>query len=85
MTSTEIKALLNQRAIPKSLQDSVLRKSNSLLEGELDVEVVVSTKVITIDVYDQSGQKEDSFNYRIPNGYEDFKHNWYKEEDICGL
>lgn len=67
MTKADIKALLSQNSIPTLLQNEVCSKANSFINDELEVEVVVDTVSITIDVYNSLGEKDDSFTYSIPN------------------
>ena len=57
MQIREIESLLTQKAIPTEIKTKVLKKVKELKSEEKDVEVVVSTKSITVDSYDALGRE----------------------------
>ena len=52
MQLKEIESLLTQKAISSEVKTKVLKKVKELKSEEKDVEVVVSTKSVTVDSYD---------------------------------
>ena len=57
MQIREIESLLTQKAIPTEIKTKVLKKVKELKADEKDVEVVVSTKSVTVDSYDALGRE----------------------------
>ena len=57
MQIREIESLLTQKAISHEIKTKVLKKVKELKSEEKDVEVVVSTKSITVDSYDALGRE----------------------------
>lgn len=57
MQIREIESLLTQKAISPEIKTKVLKKVKELKSEEKDVEVVVSTKSITVDSYDALGRE----------------------------
>lgn len=86
MNLKEIKAILNQKEIPQSIQNEVYTKVSKFLKEELDVDVVVSIRTVRVDVYGQDGVKEDTFIYKIPSKIKNFEDNNLLEGfDVCGF
>ena len=57
MQIREIESLLTQKAISTEIKTKVLKKVKELKSEEKDVEVVVSTKSVTVDSYDILGKE----------------------------
>ena len=57
MQIREIESLLTQKAISPEIKTKVLKKVKELKSEEKDVEVVVSTKTVTVDSYDILGKE----------------------------
>ena len=57
MQIREIESLLTQKAISTEIKTKVLKKVKELKSEEKDVEVVVSTKSVTVDSYDALGME----------------------------
>ena len=57
MQIREIESLLTQKAISTEIKTKVLKKVKELKAEEKDVEVVVSTKSVTVDSYDALGRE----------------------------
>ena len=57
MQIREIESLLTQKAISTEIKTKVLKKVKELNSEEKDVEVVVSTKSVTVDSYDALGME----------------------------
>ena len=57
MQLKEIEALLTQKVISPEIKTKVLKKVKELKAEERDVEVVVSTKSVTVDSYDALGRE----------------------------
>ena len=57
MQLKEIELLLTQKAISPEIKTKVLKKVKELKAEERDVEVVVSTKSVTVDSYDVLGRE----------------------------
>lgn len=57
MQIREIESLLTQKAISPEIKTKVLKKVKELKSEEKDVEVVVSTKSVTVDSYDALGRE----------------------------
>ena len=57
MQIREIESLLTQKAISTEIKTKVLKKVKELKSEEKDVEVVVSTKSVTVDSYDALGRE----------------------------
>lgn len=57
MQLKEIESLLTQKAISSEVKTKVLKKVKELKSEEKDVEVVVSTKSVTVDSYDTLGRE----------------------------
>ena len=57
MQIREIESLLTQKAISTEIKTKVLKKVKELKAEEKDVEVVVSTKSVTVDSYDVLGRE----------------------------
>ena len=57
MQLKEIESLLTQKAISSEVKTKVLKKVKELKSEEKDVEVVVSTKSVTVDSYDILGKE----------------------------
>ena len=57
MQIREIESLLTQKAISTEIKTKVLKKVKELKADEKDVEVVVSTKSVTVDSYDALGRE----------------------------
>lgn len=57
MQLKEIESLLTQKAISSEVKTKVLKKVKELKSEEKDVEVVVSTKTVTVDSYDVLGRE----------------------------
>ena len=57
MQLKEIESLLTQKAISPEIKTKVLKKVKELKAEERDVEVVVSTKSVTVDSYDVLGRE----------------------------
>lgn len=57
MQLKEIESLLTQKAISSEVKTKVLKKVKELKSEEKDVEVVVSTKSVTVDSYDVLGRE----------------------------
>lgn len=57
MQLKEIESLLTQKAISSEVKTKVLKKVKELKSEEKDVEVVVSTKSVTVDSYDALGME----------------------------
>ena len=57
MQIREIESLLTQKAISTEIKTKVLKKVKELKAEEKDVEVVVSTKSVTVDSYDVIGRE----------------------------
>ncbi len=57
MQLKEIESLLTQKAISPEIKTKVLKKVKELNSEEKDVEVVVSTKTVTVDSYDVLGRE----------------------------
>ena len=57
MQLKEIESLLTQKAISSEVKTKVLKKVKELKAEEKDVEVVVSTKSVTVDSYDILGKE----------------------------
>lgn len=57
MQIREIESLLTQKAISTEIKTKVLKKVKELKADEKDVEVVVSTKAVTVDSYDALGRE----------------------------
>ena len=57
MQLKEIESLLTQKAISSEVKTKVLKKVKELKAEERDVEVVVSTKSVTVDSYDILGKE----------------------------
>ena len=57
MQLKEIESLLTQKAISSEVKTKVLKKVKELKAEERDVEVVVSTKSVTVDSYDVLGRE----------------------------
>ena len=57
MQLKEIESLLTQKAISSEVKTKVLKKVKELKSEEKDVEVVVSTKSVTVDSYDILGRE----------------------------
>lgn len=57
MQIREIESLLTQKAISTEIKTKVLKKVKELNAEEKDVEVVVSTKSVTVDSYDVLGRE----------------------------
>ena len=57
MQIREIESLLTQKAISTEIKTKVLKKVKELKADEKDVEVVVSTKTVTVDSYDALGRE----------------------------
>ena len=57
MQLKEIESLLTQKAISPEIKTKVLKKVKELKAEERDVEVVVSTKSVTVDSYDALGRE----------------------------
>ena len=57
MQIREIESLLTQKAISSEVKTKVLKKVKELKSEEKDVEVVVSTKSVTVDSYDILGKE----------------------------
>ena len=57
MQIREIESLLTQKAISPEIKTKVLKKVKELKSEEKDVEVVVSTKSVTVDSYDALGME----------------------------
>lgn len=64
MNLKEIKSVLNQDAIPQEMREEVLEKVSVLIK-DYDVEVIPDMKKIRIDIYNEKGEKEDTFIYRF--------------------
>lgn len=57
MQLKEIESLLTQKAISSEVKTKVLKKVKELKAEERGVEVVVSTKSVTVDSYDILGKE----------------------------
>ena len=57
MQIREIESLLTQKTISTEIKTKVLKKVKELKAYEKDVEVVVSTKSVTVDSYDALGRE----------------------------
>ena len=57
MQLKEIESFLTQKAISPEIKTKVLKKVKELKAEERDVEVVVSTKSVTVDSYDVLGRE----------------------------
>ena len=57
MQLNEIESLLTQKAISSEVKTKVLKKVKELKSEEKDVEVVVSTKSVTVDSYGALGRE----------------------------
>lgn len=66
MNYKDIKAVLHQKAIPQELESEVLVVCKNCMTDDKEVEVIVSTKTITVDVYDSDGLLIDKFKFKIP-------------------
>lgn len=66
MNYKDIKAVLHQKAIPQELESEVLVVCKECMTDDKEVEVIVSTKTITVDVYDSDGLLTDKFKFKIP-------------------
>lgn len=66
MNYKDIKAVLHQKAIPQELESEVLVVCEKCMTDDKEVEVIVSTKTITVDVYDSDELLIDKFKFKIP-------------------
>ena len=84
MNLKEVKALLSQKAIPIETQRKAYKKVLELIRDEKEVEVVASTRNIMIDVYNELGEKIDSFTYKFPTTIVQPSENKFQGVEVCG-
>lgn len=62
MNYKDISAVVKQPIVPESIQEEILTKAKKLINEGYEVEAVVSTNTITLDVYDEDGSRIDLIN-----------------------
>lgn len=79
MNYKDISAVVQQPIVPVSVQEDILTKAKRLINEGYEVEVVVSTNTVTLDVYDEFGTRIDIIKktfskarFIVPDEDEDF-------------
>jgi hypothetical protein len=62
MNYRDISTIVQQQSVPTDIQTDVLKKAKAFINDGLEVEAVVSTNTITLDVYDEQGVRVDRIN-----------------------
>jgi hypothetical protein len=62
MNYKDISTIVQQQSVPTDIQTDVLKKAKAFINDGLEVEAVVSTNTITLDVYDEQGIRVDRIN-----------------------
>ena len=84
MNIQDVKALLSQKAIPIETQKKAYKKVLELIRDEKEVEVIASTRNIMIDVYNEHGEKIDTFTYTFPTTIIQPSENKFQGVEVCG-
>ena len=79
MNYKDITAVVQQSIVPANIQEDILTKAKKLINEGYEVEAVVSTNTVTLDVYDEDGSRVDLIKktfskakFIVPDEDEDF-------------